>query len=188
MLLAEPATTATVAEPFVPIVVALVTATAAVLAPRVAARADDLKRAERLTALLGDMPPSPQRDLLAELRDDYATVWALRQAAPTASPLRTASRIAYYAGVLVLIIGAVSLLLTPGMQWWYWAWYLGALALLLVGVLLHRRMIAHQRGWMVAELRRRGLRGPLDGRLGGGSVAASAPDRPGQQSRRSRGR
>ena len=106
MLLAEPATTATVAEPFVPIVVALVTATAAVLAPRVAARADDLKRAERLTALLGDMPPSPQRDLLAELRDDYATVWALRQAAPTASPLRTASRIAYYAGVLVLIIGA----------------------------------------------------------------------------------
>jgi hypothetical protein len=166
MVLTETASTAASAESFVPVVVALVTAAAAVLAPRLAARADDLKRAERLTALLGDMPPSPQRDLLEELRDDYATVWALRQAAPVSSPLHTASRAAYFAGVLVLVIGPVLLLLMPGMQWWYWVWYLCGLTLLFIGVALHRRAAAARRRWMLSELRARGLAPPLDGRLG----------------------
>ena len=81
-----------VAEAAVPILVALVTAATAIIAPRLAARSDDLKRAERLTKLLDDLSPSPQRELLEQLRDDYATVWALRQAAPTFSHLRNASR------------------------------------------------------------------------------------------------
>ena len=53
------------------------------------------------------------------------------------------------------------------MQWWYWISYLGGLALLGVGAVLHRRAMSQQREWMRAELLARGLRPPLDGRLGG---------------------
>lgn len=166
MLFFETTTTTTSAESFVPVVVALVTAAAAMIAPRIAARGDDLKRAERLTALIEDMPPSRQRDLLEQLRDDCATTWALREVAP-APPLRRASRAAYWTGVAVLIAGAILLLLLPGMQWWYWISYLAGLALLAVGAVLHQRAMSQQREWMRAELLARGLRPPLDGRLGG---------------------
>ncbi|MFH8253135.1 hypothetical protein ACH3VR_22400 [Microbacterium sp. B2969] len=165
MLFAQQSGTAMVAEAVVPVVVALVAAAAAIIAPRLAARGDDLKRAERLTELLHDLTPSPQRELLEQLRDDSATVWALRQAAPALPRLRTASRAAYYGGVLVLIIGPISLLLTPGMQWWYWAYYLAGGVLLGIGVALHRQRVARQGRWMAGELRRRGLRAPLDGSL-----------------------
>lgn len=165
MLDAATAGSATVAEALAPIVVALVTAAAAILAPRLAARSDDLKLAERLTELLDDLSPTPQRELLEQLRDDYATVWALRQAAPAEPRLRNLARAAYWGGVLILIIGPLTLLLTPGMQWWFWMAYLGGLLLLVVGVILHRRRSTRQHAFMVAELRRRELRAPLDGRL-----------------------
>lgn len=157
--------TAMVAEAVAPVLVALVTAAAAIIAPRLAGRGDDLKRVERLTKLLQDLVDSPQRKLLEQLRDDYATLWALRQAAPTFQLLRNASRITYYGGVLVLIIGPLSLLLTPGMQWWYSAYYVGGAALLATGSALHRRHRARQNQWMAGELRRRGLRAPLNGSL-----------------------
>lgn len=162
-----------VAESVAPVVVALVTAAAAILAPRLAARSDDLKRAERLTKLLADLPPTSQRELLEQLRDDYMTVWALRQAAPTLFRLRNISRAAYYSGVLVLVVGPLWLLLTPGMQWWYWVCYLGGAVLLVTGIALHRRRMSRQLHWMAGELRRRGLRPPLDGSLG--EVETSGP-------------
>ena len=162
MLQTQQTDPATFAQAIVPVVVALVTATTAIIAPRLAARGDDLRRAERLTELLADLPAAPQRELIEQLRDDYATSWALRQAAPAFPGLRAVSRAAYFAGILVLIIGPLSLLLTPGMQWWYWAYYLGGAALLLIGIALGRRRMMRQRRWMAGELRRRGLRSPLD--------------------------
>ncbi|MBW9111550.1 hypothetical protein [Microbacterium ureisolvens] len=165
MLHAQQTDTVMIAEAVAPVLVALLTATAAIVAPRLAGRSDDLKRAERLTALLGDLSPSPRRVLLEQLRDDYATLWALQQAAPRFPRLRAASRATYYGGVLVLILGPLTLLLTPGMQWWYWAYYLGGALLLAIGIALHRQRQRRQRRWMEQELKRRGLRPPLDGTL-----------------------
>lgn len=149
-------------EAVVPILVALVTVAGAILAPRLTAHPDELKRAESLTALLAAMPPSPQRDLLEEVRDDHAVVWALRQTAPAMPGLRAWTRIAYSGGILVLLAAAVSLLLTPGYQGWFWVAYLAGAALLVVGALLDRVRSARRRAWMSAERTRRGLQAPTD--------------------------
>ncbi|MEV1130428.1 hypothetical protein [Agromyces sp. NPDC049794] len=81
MLLFEEAGAAMTGEDVVRVIVAILTALAALLAPRLGARHDDLEQAERLTTLLPDLA-SPERELLHQLRDDHAVVWALRQAAP----------------------------------------------------------------------------------------------------------
>lgn len=149
----------------VPIIVALVTVAGAVVAPRLNANPDELKRAESLTALLTALPPSPQRDLLEQVRDDHAVVWALRQAAPMLPGLRAVARTAYSAGILVLLAAAVSLLLTPGYQWWFWMSYLAGAVLLVVGAALDRVRSSRRRAWMSAERVSRGLRAPVDDRL-----------------------
>ena len=69
---------------------------------------------------------------------------------------------AYYGGIFVLIVGPVYLLLAPGYQPWFWAYYLGAAALLGLGGLLHHARAVRQREWMSAERDRRGLRAPSD--------------------------
>jgi hypothetical protein len=73
--------------------------------------------------------------------------------------------VAYYGGIIVLIIGPVYLLVAPGYQPWFWAYYLGAAALLGLGGLLHRVRAVRQREWMSAERERRGLRAPSNRRL-----------------------
>ncbi|GGI48610.1 hypothetical protein BCL57_003313 [Agromyces flavus] len=165
MPLALEAGVATVGEVIVPIVVALVTVAGAILVPRLNAASDDLKRAEQLTAILAGMPDSPDRDLVREVRDDHASSWALRAAAPTHPRLRAAAQAAYYGGLGVLLVSAVSLILAPGYQWWFWAWYLLGAALLAVGGILGHRRSVRRREWMSEERRRRGLRPPVDARL-----------------------
>lgn len=158
MLHFEPAGAATTGQMVVPILVALLTIAGAILAPRLNAHPDDLKRAESLTALLADLPPSPERELLQQVRDDSAVDWALRQAAPTLPRLRALVRVAYYGGIFVLLAAPVLLLLTPGFQWWFWMVYLTGAVLLAVGALLDRIRSARRRAWMSAERTRRGLR------------------------------
>ncbi|WP_448810665.1 hypothetical protein [Agromyces bauzanensis] len=165
MLHVEQIGPAVTGEAFVPIIVALLTVAGAILVPRLNAHPDDLKRAESLTALLADLPPSPQRDLLEQVRDDHAIVWALRQAAPTLPGMLVLVRIAYYGGVAVLLAAPVSLLLTPGYQWWFWIAYLAGAALLGVGAAVDRIRSARRRAWMSAERASRGLRAPVDDRL-----------------------
>lgn len=151
-------------EAVVPIIVALVTVAGAILAPRLNAHPDELKRTESLTALLAALPPSAQRDLLEQVRDDQAVAWALRQAAPALPRLRMLARAAYAGGIIVVLAAAVSLLLTPGYQWWFWAAYLAGAVLLVAGVALDRVRSARRRAWMRAERASRGLRAPVDDR------------------------
>ncbi|MBM7505352.1 hypothetical protein ACFPER_17840 [Agromyces aurantiacus] len=165
MLLALEAGTATVSEIVVPILVTVLTVAGALVAPRLNASADDLKRAEQLTGVLDGMADSPERELVRQVRDDQATAWALRASAPPFPRLRAAGLSAYYAGVVALIAGPVVLVLAPGYQWWFWAWYLAGTVLLVVGALLAHRRSMRRREWMSAERRRRGLRPPVDARL-----------------------
>ena len=165
MLHAVDSNTAFAGENLVPVVVTLLTVAGAVLVPLLNAYADDLKRAERLTTILDGMARSPERRLVEQVRDDYALVWALRQSAPPFPWLRILGGVAYYGGILVLIIGPLYLLLAPGYQPWFWAFYLGAAALLGLGGLLHHIRAVRQREWMSAERERRGLRAPSNRRL-----------------------
>jgi hypothetical protein len=157
--------TATVSEIVVPILVAVLTAAGALIAPRLNAAADDLKRAEQLTAVLEGMADSPERDFVRRVRDDHATAWALSAAAPRIPRLRVAGLAAYYSGILVLVVSAIALILAPGYQWWFWAWYLLAAALLAVGAILGYLRSVRRRDWMTAERRRRGLGPPSQERL-----------------------
>jgi len=159
------AVSGTTGETVAPIIVALVTAAVAIVAPRLRSPADDLKRASTLSALLTEMPESPERGLIAELRDDYAVTWALRDAAPTPAWPGRAGRLAYGAGVVVLLAGALHLLLLAGYQWWFWLYYLAGAVLLVAGAVLGRVDASRRRTWMRAELERRGLRMPRHGRL-----------------------
>jgi hypothetical protein len=167
MLHAADSTTAVAGENVVPVVVTLLTVAGAVLVPLLNAYADDLKRAERLTAILDGMARSPERRLVEQLRDDYAVVWALRQSAPSFRWLRTLGRVAYSGGVLVLILGPLYLLLVPGYQPWFWAFYVGGAVMLALGGLLHHVRAVRQRSWMSAERERRGLRAPEHDRRDG---------------------
>jgi len=165
MLRIEVADAATVASIVIPIIVTLLTIVGAVVAPRLSSNADDLRRAESLTTVLNAMPPSPQRDLVEQERDDHATVWALRQASPELPTLRVLGSAAYFGGLAVLLLGVVYLLAAPGYQWWFWVVYLLGVALVIIGWVVHRYRVGRRREWMGAELQRRGLRLPLDQRL-----------------------
>jgi hypothetical protein len=164
MPLALESGTATVSEVVVPILVAVLTAAGALLAPRLNATADDLQRAEQLTTVLEGMADSPERDFVRQVRDDHATAWALSAAAPRLPRLRVAGLAAYYSGILVLVVSAITLILAPGYQWWFWAWYLLAAVLLAVGAILGYLRSARRRDWMAGERRRRGLGPPSDAR------------------------
>lgn len=173
MLHAEVADAATVGGIVIPIIVTLLTIAGAVVAPRLTSNVDDLKHAENLTAVLNTMVPSPERELVERERDDLATVWSLRQAAPVFTTMRATGSAAYVGGVAVLLLGVLYLLVTPGYQWWFWLVYLLGVALLVAGWLLLRTRAARRRAWISRELRRRGLRLPTDARLlreVGGSV------------------
>ena len=158
----SPATLA--GENLIPVVVTLLTIAGAVLVPVLNAYADDLKRAERLTAVLDGMARSPERRLVERVRDDYALTWALRQSAPSYRVLQSLGGVAYLGGLLVLILGPLYLLLVPGYQPWFWAYYLGAAVLLGLGGVLRRVRTMRQREWMSSERQRRGLRAPEDHR------------------------
>lgn len=175
MPLALESGTATVSEIVVPILVAVLTAAGALIAPRLNAAADDLKRAEQLTTVLEGMTDSPERDYVRHVRDDHATAWALSAAAPRLPRLRIAGLAAYYSGILVLVVSAIALILAPGYQWWFWAWYLVGAALLLAGGILGHLRSMRRREWMSAERRRRGLRPPVGSRLF--RAVASEPER-----------
>lgn len=175
MPLALEAGTATLSEVVVPILVTVLTVAGALVAPRLNASADDLKRAEQLTTVLDGMTDSPDRDLVRQVRDDQATAWSLRAAAPTFPRLRTAGLAAYYSGILVIVLSAITLILAPGYQWWFWAWYLLGAALIAIGGILGHLRSRRRRDWMSVERRRRGLRLPVDARLFRG--VASEPER-----------
>jgi hypothetical protein len=68
--------------------------------------------------------------------------------------------VAYWGGILVLILGPLYLLLIPGYQPWFWAYYLVAAALLALGGLLRHVRRVRQREWISAERDRLGLRAP----------------------------
>jgi hypothetical protein len=165
MLQAQVAAPSSVDEMVIPIIVTLITLAGAIIVPRLHSNADDLKRAESLTHVLDGMPPSSERRLLEQLRDDHATVWSLRQAAPLLPTMRALGSVAYAAGIVVLVVGVVYLLAAPGSQWWFWLVYIGGVADILLGWLVHRFRTGRRRTWMAAELLRRGLRLPIDARL-----------------------
>lgn len=166
MLQFEQAGTALLTGLWTPLVVALITVAASVTVALANVRADDLKRAERLGQVLAQMAPSPEREVVATVRDDFAVAWALRQAAPVDRRLR---RVAVVLAVLggVALFGAILVGLYVGLgygrvsDWFFWVYYSVGLALLFAAAGLRR--LAHRRAsaWIAAERARRGLRHPL---------------------------
>lgn len=149
-----------------PLVVALITAAASVVIARMGVRTDDLRRAERLSQVLGDMEPSPERTVVATVRDDYAVSWALRQAAPVDHRLRRGVSVLTVVGS-VSLGGAILVGLYVGLgygtvsDWFFWVYYGVGLALLLAASRLRAIGTRRGRAWMRAERERRGLREPL---------------------------
>jgi hypothetical protein len=171
-----------------PLVVALITVAASVAIAAMTARADDLKRAERLSQVLSEMDASPERDLVATLRDDYAVGWALRRAAPVGHGLRRVITVVTVAGSVALF-GAVLVGLYVGLgygtvsDWFFWVYYSVGLILLLGAGWLRRIDARRARVWIRAERARRDLREPLHEGLR--REAADGPRRSHQTSRRS---
>lgn len=170
MLHTEGAEAALVTDLWAPLAVALVTAAGSVVIGLMGVRADDLKRAERLSTVLESMEPSPERTVVATIRDDYAVSWALRQAAPVQHGLRWVIRVLTVLGGIALV-GAIVVGVYVGLgyvrvsDWFFWVYYGVGLALLLGAAWL--RAVANRRGrvWIVAERARRALREPLHEKL-----------------------
>jgi hypothetical protein len=162
----EAVDTALVTDLWAPLVVALITAAGSVVIGLMGVRADDLKRAERLSTVLDSMEPSPERTVVATIRDDYAVSWALRQAAPVEHGLRRVIRVLTVLGGVALA-GAIVVGVYVGLgyvrvsDWFFWVYYGVGLSLLLAAAWL--RAIANRRGrvWIGAERARRALREPL---------------------------
>lgn len=170
MLHTEAAEAALVTDLWAPLAVALVTAAGSVVIGLMGVRADDLKRAERLSTVLDSMEPSPERTVVATIRDDYAVSWALRQAAPVEQGLRWVIRVLTVLGGLALL-GAIVVGVYVGLgyvrvsDWFFWVYYGVGLSLLLAAFWL--RAVANRRGrvWIGAERARRALREPLNEKL-----------------------
>ena len=149
-----------------PLVVALITAAASVMIGLMSARADDLKRAERLTQVLGGMEASPEKEVVATIRDDYAVGWALRQAAPVEHWLRRVILVLNALGGVALA-GAIVVGVYVGLgygtvsDWFFWVYYSLGLALLIAARMLRGVATRRSRVWIRAERARRGLREPL---------------------------
>lgn len=166
MLHVEASNTVLLTGLWTPLVVALITAAASVVIARMSVRADDLKRAERLSQVLGEMAPSPERSVVETVRDDYAVSWALRQAAPVDHRLRRGIAVLTVAGGVALV-GSILVGVYVGLgygtvsDWFFWVYYGVGLALLLAASWL--RAIAARRGrvWIREERARRSLREPL---------------------------
>ncbi|MGR0218394.1 hypothetical protein [Agromyces sp. ZXT2-6] len=180
MVQLEQAGTALLTGLWTPLVVALITAAASVTIALANVRADDLKRAERLGQVLAHMAPTPEREVVAAVRDDLAVAWALRQAAPVDRRLgRIAAVLAALGGVA--LFGAILVGLYVGLgygrvsDWFFWVYYSVGLALLAAAAVLRR--LAHRRAaaWIAAERARRGLRPPLHAGLR--VEAEAAPER-----------
>jgi hypothetical protein len=167
-----------------PLVVALITVAASVTVALANVRADDLNRARRLGQVLAQMEPSPERDVVATVRDDLAVAWALRQAAPVDRRLRRVAAVLAALGGVALF-GALLVGLYVGLgygrvsDWFFWVYYSVGLALLLGAAGLRR--LAHRRAaaWIAAERARRGLRPPLH--TGLSAEAATDGDRPAEE-------
>lgn len=133
-------------------------------------RADDLKKAERLTGVIKEMTPSNERQLLEELRDDHILSWALREAAPPERSLRAySSLMVFYAVLLFVLWGFLEILLYT--QWvdtlfftipaWVpWIFYgLGAGCFIGAAVIMTRRE-KHRREWTSDLRSSRAIRTP----------------------------
>ena len=153
-----------------PLAVALITAAASILIAVVSTRADDLKRADRLSQVLAGMAPSAEREFVATLRDDYAVSWALRQVAPVDDRLRWAVLALNSLGGIALG-GAIAVGVYVGLglgtvsDWFFWVYYGAGLGLLLVARVLRAVATRRRRVWIRAERSRRGLREPIQDRL-----------------------
>jgi ABC-type protease/lipase transport system fused ATPase/permease subunit len=149
-----------------PLVIALITVAAGIVTALMNSRVDDLKRAERLSQVLAQMEPTPERDVVATVRDDFAVSWSLRQAAPVAHGLRHVSIVMTVAGGVALF-GAVLVGLYVGLgygtvsDWFFWVYYSAGVLLLVAARLVQAVSIRRARTWIRAERVRRGLREPL---------------------------
>ena len=166
MLHVEVGTTALLTGLWTPLAVAAITAAASVVIAVMGVRTDDLKRAERLSEVLTDMEPSPEKSVVATIRDDFAVAWALRQAAPVDHRLRRIIVILSTAGGM-LLAGAIVVGVYVGLgygtvsDWFFWVYYSLALALLLFAWWARAIAARRSREWIRQERSRRALREPL---------------------------
>lgn len=144
----------------IPLVVAVLTVIGALLTTRIGAGRDDLRRAEQLTSILAGMSPSPERDLVEQVRDEHASAYALSAAAPRLAGMRLLSMIAEASGIAVILVGALYVLLAPGFQSWFWLTYVIGAALIAVGVGVAHARRTRRRDWVAHERTRRDLRSP----------------------------
>jgi hypothetical protein len=181
MLQLEQAGTALLTGLWTPLVVALITVAASVTVALANVRADDLKRAERLGQVVAQMEASPERELVATVRDDLAVAWALQQAAPVDRRLRRVAVMLVSLGGVALF-GAVMVGLYVGLgygrvsDWFFWVYYSVGLALVVAAAGLRRLARRHAAAWIASERARRGLRRPLHTGLRAEAAGAAHAD------------
>ena len=123
-------------------------------------RSDSLKKAERLTGLAVAMKDSSERTLVEDLRDDYATTWALRQMAP-ANTTFTVLWIVFQTMSILTFIGwglVVFVDKDASQSWWIYA---GALVLGIVAAIFAALRASRRNRWMKDERSKRWMRRPF---------------------------
>ena len=143
---------------------AVIAGVVALVAVAMNARSDNMKKAERLTAISTAMSQSTERRLIEELRDDYVTNWALRQMAPAQQTLKWFTVIAYVAAVLSTLIWGFFAIVDPAASG-PWLFYVLGIVLGGIGGGLQGRRRAGRNRWTREERGRRWMRQPLHARI-----------------------
>ncbi|MGY4859519.1 hypothetical protein [Cryobacterium sp. AP23] len=134
------------------------------------AHAGSLRKSERLSDIAGKMTDSSERSLIEDLRDDYATTWALKQMAPQHNGLRGAT-VAIYALAGVILLAWMIISASSEDNLFSWSLYAVGIVVVSVAFLLQQRRNAKRMKWMRDERGKRYMRPPLHSRL---LVAANA--------------
>ena len=145
-----------------PIVLGVLTIVTSVVIALMNSHADDLKRAERLTAVIEKMSEGPEKRLAESTRDALVSRWVLRAVAPRFGDLQGASWLMYGYGMILLVGAFVWLVVDPFADGWLLlAAYLIGLAFLGISMLLSSKRSRLRRDWLAAERRKEDLRTPV---------------------------
>jgi hypothetical protein len=123
-----------------------------------------LRKSERLGDIASKMHESSERTLIEDLRDDYATTWALKQMAPLHTRLRGATVSIYAVGGVILLVWMLISVSTED-NLFSWLLYGAGIVVVSLGYILQLHRNAKRMKWMRVERGNRYMRPPLHSRL-----------------------
>lgn len=124
--------------------------------------ADDLKRAERLTAIIDKMDAGAERKIAQATRDALVSRWVLRAVAPRHGYLQALTWGLYVYGLLLIVGAAVWWIVDAEVNFWIPAslYFLGVICVIGSSLLMSKRS-ALRRDWLAAERSKADLRTPM---------------------------